>query len=636
MELTNKYFKNLMKDQNEIDYFQLYQMENIKIDKDTAFNKGSYSLLDSHDLINELKYDPADVWLWDPLKDKKAKAQKDANQWKKEKQFIINELKKSLKEEGVSSSAFIGFKNDSTKYLQNYRMNLPTQIYRKFYTKPITAGHPKYPPINYLTNNQQYEDYVPILQSLLRYEIIKIEDKAVDLIINWEKYFKNYSTFEIIFYSDFTENKGIYNIKNDKHDPYELLYGTMMNINNTVKLKFDNKIKKYVDDIQLLNDLDSDDYVYILSEYPILKILHILSKDYKEFNFINIIMCVYDTWYKQKVKHEKVGNRYIIKKAGKMIKYAFNEDIVIKVDDVLNYLGDSHYKNCLYSKGTREVDVSATTNVTQIITPGGKFEPYEKNIENNKFVKKIIISREITKTVPIYMNIMVIADDDLHKQYGITNNIARRCALVYNVDLYNVEPYFGTPNVLTTINKKMNYAINKEDIMKYLQKNGNPYTIMEMSDAEIEERKKLKLINEKYLYLRDIQFNTYKGALLKYYQSSNKKQTMKNLMENGYNGKKMDNDCLLRYKDAIDNAIDKQKIRKNKSDIEKYIPMLPIQPDFVDSMWPIREKFVNDTFKENFGITVQQFLSSRTREINMNIDKPKQFLDTNKKVNLPF
>jgi hypothetical protein len=382
--------------------------------------------------------------------------------------------------------------------------------------------------------------------------------------------------------------------------------------------------KKYKVPVQYYIYQDSDPEKFVATEGKIYK-----DKDSKKYTI--------KIEYRDQIIRKRMPDK-------KLIKYVFQNQIIITPEDILNYIGDSHYKNCIYNKGSKDVDVSASANVTYVLTPGGKFEPYDKNIENNKFVKKITIPREMTDSVPVYMNIMLVSDDELHKQYGITNNSARRCALVHNVDLQNVEPYFGTANVLTTINKKMNYALNKDDILKFLEKKGNTYTILEMSDAEIEERRKLKLINERYLYTRDIQFNYYKGALKRYYSSNNSKKTMQNLLVDSVQGLKLnnkhiiklDNNTLLKYRDAIDDAIEKNKIRKNKGDIEKYIAMLSIQPDFVDSSWHLREKYINENFEKNFGITVDHFLSNKKREIDMTIDIPKEFLDTSKVVDLPF
>lgn len=651
LELNNRYFKNIMNEQTEIDYFELKKLENYSINKTNILTNGAYSMLDSHDFLNdELKYDPADVWEWDPLKDYKSNAKSDVNIWNDEKHFILTELKKSLKEEGVSSSAFIGFKNDCTKYLQKYRLNLPTQLYRKFRVRQHKPMPMKERSIKYITNKEEFL-YLETIQKMIKFGLINIDEKAVDIILNLKKYFQNYKTFSIIYeYSiiDNVRHDGLLNVENTTYNPYEILYGTLMNMSNNINLVYSEKIIEYVKNIELLDELDSEDYSKIVFKHPILKIIYILSKDNKKIDLWNILNCVLDKWYKQKYETEEIKKenitKYIIHPVGKLIKYTFNSPIVITPEDVLNYIGDSHYKNYMYNKGFRNVDVSANTNVMHILTPGGKFEAQGKNIENNKFVKKITIPREMTDSVPIYMNIMVISDDELHKQYGITNNSARRCALVYNVDLGNVEPYFGTANVLTTINKKMNYALNKDDILKYLEKKGNAYTILEMSDAEIEERRKLKLINEKYLYLRDIQFNYYKGALIKYYSSNNSKKTMKNLLIDSVQGLrvnnkhlvKLDNNTLLKYRDAIDEAIEKKKIRKNKGDIEKYISMLSIFPDFVYGEWYSREKYVNDNFEKNFGITVEHFLGNKKREIDMTIDIPKEFLDMNKVVDLPF
>jgi hypothetical protein len=377
----------------------------------------------------------------------------------------------------------------------------------------------KFEPTHYLTNNEEAEISSYTVQKFIKYGLISVDDKAIDLIKNLKKYFMNYKTFDIVY-----ENEGIKNVPNEKFDPYEILFGVIKNIDHTAKLTYDEKIIDYVSNIDVLDEIDADDYFNIISDHPIIKILYKLSKkEDNKFTLWNIINTVYDTWYAFQRDNKT-----------KRIKYSFKNSIVITVEDILNYLGDSHYKNCIYTRGVREVDVSSSTNLTYILTPGGKFEIYEKYVENNKFVTKIVVPREITKTTTQYINAMLISGNDLHTVYGISDNYARRAALVYNVDLYNIDPYFGVPNVLTTINKKMKHALHKEDILKYLEKGGQAYTMLEMSDAEVEERKKMKIINERYLYMRDKQFNGYKEALLKYYTSSYKKVALEKLLSETY------------------------------------------------------------------------------------------------------
>ncbi len=96
-----KYFRSEISTQSQVNEFRLNEGQKplVLTTKDLA-KKSGYSIIDSRMLSYSTKYEPDDVWSWNPLKDYKVGAQSDNDTWivEKYKQIVIlkNWLRKTL------------------------------------------------------------------------------------------------------------------------------------------------------------------------------------------------------------------------------------------------------------------------------------------------------------------------------------------------------------------------------------------------------------------------------------------------------------------------------------------------------------------------------------------------------------
>jgi len=125
-----EYFKGKLPKQNTLIEFKMNMAQMpMTLNKSDLVLKSGYSIIDPRMLKYNLKYEPDDVWTWDPLEDRKAgMTKKDIATWTQEKEKIKMMLQEKLKKMGSSSSVFIADKNEATRYLQLFRINLPSQI----------------------------------------------------------------------------------------------------------------------------------------------------------------------------------------------------------------------------------------------------------------------------------------------------------------------------------------------------------------------------------------------------------------------------------------------------------------------------------------------------------------------------
>jgi hypothetical protein len=405
-----------------------------------------------------------------------------------------------------------------------------------------------------------------------------------------------------------------------------MLYNIIKNMEYTCNIIYNSEILEYIKNTDLLLDIERDDYEDNRDKYPILKVLKHLKEKDKQFTLLNILSSTYDLFYSPVRDIKK-----------KRLKYTYEIPIIINSEDVLNYLGDSYYQNCLYEKGFRNTVVSDTKTINNILVPGCKYDLYDKNIKNNKYVTSIPISKEITKKNDIHIDTIIVVGNDLHQKYGITSNGARRNAFVYNIDIRNVEPGFGVSDILTKgMLMRNNFAIHKEDIEKYMEKGGNSYTILEKSENEIAEMKKIKIFNEKYTWLRNKQFDMYFEAVRQYYESPNKLRTLDIILTKGINHNKVNKECLMKYIEKIDDAIEKGQISKKKDMIKLYMGSLIVYPDFKYGSWGSRKKLVHDDFEKKFGITINHYIGNNKRDIIINISRPREFFKISQTYKLPF
>jgi len=211
----------------------------------------------------------------------------------------------------------------------------------------------------------------------------------------------------------------------------------------------------------------------------------------------------------------------------------------------------------------------------------------------------------------------LVVGDDLHGSKNVVStNLARRYALLYNVDISGVDPCFSIPDPNIS-GKLRDTAIKEEDIVKFLAKGGNYYTILEMPDTELAFRKipngdKLSVIK---LY-RSATKEYFKDIRAQINKSEDKETTYNEFIQR----KRLNPLTLNVYIRKVMSA------NVPQSQLYHYIDSLNILPDFLDVNWPFNQKYLEDQFVKKTGIPVEEFLTGAKRDLYMNVAKPTSFL----------
>ena len=333
------------------------------------------------------------------------------------------------------------------------------------------------------------------------------------------------------------------------------IYEILRNMEYTSQLAFNSNITPYVNDISKLAQKDIKTQVDIMFKYPILEIIKILYEKNMKITLWNILSTVIDTWYPEvivpaminqnpvadpnrpgfilppsKEQLEEIQKQLAAKRKQKLKKFS---SIEITVMDVVSYLGDSYMQNLEYSEGFKETD-----EVTTALNPGCKYERYDP--DSVSFDNENSGKHNDNPYITVFKNphiddvnlSILIVGNDLHRKEDVSNNLARRAALFYNVDLNKVSPCFGS-NELYTSGKNRVFAIQLVDVLKYLEKGGWPYTISELTDPELKFREKNNLIDKKLLKNsnkdREDYIKLHKTALKSFFRSKDKTETLEDL-----------------------------------------------------------------------------------------------------------
>ena len=691
-----KYFKFEIPTQSQVNEFRLSEAQMpLSLTKKELAKKSGYSIIDSRMLTYSVKYDPDDVWSWDPLKDYKVGAQEDNSIWIAEKNKQLAILKDWLKKAGSSSSAFIALKNDSTRYLQMVRINLPSQkrneltqtrfkkpkksiielnllkinkIWKKyskeelineakrinFYTPDMTKlkvneiftkmklkleDEVKITPsiidtIGIISDDEikeynkgfkkiedGYFNHTRYIDNFLKNEFIIISPEVMKVIENPKILFHNYNRYDIRFDESGNVN---FSPKYGNEGPFseetalETIYEIIKNMSYTTNFGFNKHIIDYINDLSLFEKLSNENKMKIIVNFPIMKIIIKLKQKGLKITIWNILTISYDMWYPVFYKGMKPEQIADIKK--RTLKYSFETPLEITLEDVINYLGDSYYQNARYAKGIEYEQISNKyTGGILYLKPGYKYDKI--NVDEVAFIDKTSMSTKYVHNpyITLFRNLndkdpkisieILIAGDELHNnKLAVTTNFARRAAFLYGVDLSNVNPCFRLPDPNIS-GRFSEVAINEKDIIKYLEKGGNYYTILEMTDEELKFRKLPlddKLLTIKY----------YRGAVKEYFKSKDRPKTYKDLIQ-----KKHLNPLTLNiYIENVSSA----NIKSGQ--LSHYIDTLNILPDFLDLNWPHRKQFLEKQFLEKASISIDNFLNGTKRDIYLNIEKPSKRL----------
>lgn len=692
-----KFFRSELPSQSQTNDFRISdaQIPSQFISTNDLIKKSGYSIIDSRTFVYPIKYNPDDVWSWDPLKDYKVGAQVDNDVWAAEKNKQITFLKDFLRKTGSSSSAFIAAKNEATRYLQTFRINLPSQKQNEITKNVLKKPTKSFNEINIIKVNKSWKklnknqlideakrmkyytddmkimktneiisemklkleeelkinlsviynldvihdnkdevenkmkmykkvddiDYIQCthyIEKFIENKFIIITPEVMEIIENPLKIFQNYNRYQIAFNDQgYIEILPKYNNQGaiSEKTKIETIYEIVKNMSYTTNFGFSKDIIEYVNNLDLFKKLKTEDKIKILSTYPVMKIILKIEEKGLKINIWNILTIAYDIWFpvfNRGMKKEIIDD---IKK--RALKYTFENPIEITVEDVVNYLGDSYYQNTRYNKG---IKIDNLMN-SLYLYPGYKFEKI--NIDEISFTDKtssvakyvhnpfITMFRNMDDRDPKISIEMLIVGNDLHNNKNtISSNTARRCALLYNVDLSSVDAYFNLPD--PNVSGKYRdpaIAINKEDVLKFLAKGGKYYTILEMPDPELKFRKmptgdKMTVIN------------LYRSAIKEYFKSKDRKKIYNDLIE-----KKRLNPLTLRlYIDRVENA----NISSNQ--IFHFIDSLNIIPDFLDIRWPYNKNYLEKEFIKKTNISFENFLNGHRRNIYINVPRPTERL----------
>jgi hypothetical protein len=691
-----KFFKSEVPTQSQITEFRMSEAQGpISLTTRSVGKKSGYSAIDSRMLSYSAKYKPDDVWTWNPLKDYKVGAEKDNDIWLAEKNKQIAILKEWLRKAGSSSSAFIAAKNEGTRSLQIFRLNLPSQkrneftqtkfkkpaksdieikllnigkTWKKlnkeglikeakridFYIEQMKTSKPSEilslmktkleaeikinvrsiidkigfaaEEVDYVKINKMYAqikeeiDYTYYIEHFIKHEFISISPEVMEVIKNPKKLFTNYNRFGIMF----QENGNVEfvpkysNLIEEDKFTMETIYEIIKNMSYTTNFGFSKHIIEYINNMELFDKLPGEDKLKLMANFPVMKIIMKIIKKGLKITIWNLLTTAYDTWYPVMYKGMKLETVQEIKKL--TLKYTFENPIEITMEDVVNYLGDSYYQNAKYKKGVKyEMQGNNYSGIILYLHPGCKFEKInhdevaftDKTSKIAKYTHNpyITLIRNPEDNDPkISIEVLVVGSDLHNHNTVVSTNLSRRSALIYNVDMTDVEPCFSIsdPNIS---GKFRDIAINDQDLLKFLAKGGNYYTILEMPDTELKFRK--LRTGDKMTCIK-----TYRSAVKEYFKSKNKKLTYRDFVL-----RKRLNPLTL---DIYINKVIDAKIPQNQ--LSHYIDALNILPDFLDHTWPSKKIKLDNKFIQNTQISLNNFLSGEKRDIYINVLKPTKLL----------
>lgn len=689
--VTNKekvrieYYQGKRASQSETIEMNTMEMQgDMKITKTDISKKGGYALLDSRTVkpTMGLKYDPQDVWSWNPKKDRKAGAQEDAKLWESEKQKKLAHVKKWLEISGSSGSAFIAAKNQATRELEFFRMKLPSQFKKALGVKTDKKRKSDLflskKELKKLIENPDYQrktgmkawkvalslhNYkINYVQMLYKYNFIKIDDSIFnikgkkyslwEIIENPTTLFPNYnrSKLNVLENTQGTTNilsipqygKNVKLNKDDLEDrTWETISEILYNMTWTTNLNVPKQIEQYAKNPSLLDNFSEDeldDLDDLQESYPLVEIFHNLYTKNKNINLWNIMTEIIDTWYSDYTT------------PGPKLKYEFKEPIVINIVDLVSYLGDSYLQFYNYKKAEH---FKPETNTETYLFPGCKYE--KMNLELTGFFNEIGIGKQLenpyvsvfkTPSSEMHYKFFMVSDN-LHKDKDITSNLSRRYALYNNLsedDFTNMRSCFSLKNIHTKGNTRTHYAIDEQDVKKYFEKGGEQYSWYEYPDTELEyleKSGKVKIGSTEFSKEKKKELvESYKRTLLKYYKVDKKDKFLTEISsqfpfrpsleidETGPDIMYRLNPITLK---KLINKFDKVDKMSRKQQIEN----MKFNPEFLDVFWP-KKKHENElAFKNKVGISMNKFTKNNKRILKINIPEVSKTYELEKSMR-PF
>jgi len=512
--------------------------------------------------------------------------------------------------------------------------------------------------IDYFNLNENIR-YITYIEKMIKFKIIVISNEVLEIIKNPRSLFKNYNRYKITFYDDDTiASVPVYKLHNQSHTEvidvtFETIYEIIKNMEFTTKKIFN---KDFISDFSIFVKLSEKDKKEYRKKYPMIIIIEELNKQKQQVTIWNILTTIVDLWYTHTIPRNISKEREIEYLSG-ILKYNFDKTIEITMEDTINYLGDSYYQNLKYNRGIRRK--SEHDDNILLLGPGYKFEQFDEKantFENNGIGRNnnnsyLILYKNSELKSKNYDVGMYVVGPDLHKNEDVTHYLARRCALVYNVNIADVDPLFSSnePNI---IGSNRTFAVQKEDVLKFLQKGGKPFGGIEFTDRELKYRDTKKMLNYFYIQQQKVKYTKrYKEATIDYIKARAKGEQDSVLNEIIYD-RHLSIEMLKKYIEKVDtNEIPASKL---KEEVENF----NIDPDFLDINWPIRKKILDRNFvktglplsnndntivdkivkienkEAKIGeILINNFLKGTKRNIYLNISIPTTLLYPDLKIN---
>ncbi len=478
--------------------------------------------------------------------------------------------------------------------------------------------------INIVKSPRQLEDYTEYaryIEVFIKNELLVISPEVMDVIKDPKKYFTHYNRYAIEFDTelewragipqffkkygndgpkhsvvidnDDNYNKNAIDSRNDAEIITETIYEIIKNMSYTTNFGFNKNIINYVNDITLFEKLEGKDKLKIITQFPIMKIIIKLKQKGLKITIWNILTTVHDTWFPTLPASHKMNKEAVEKMKKSTLKYSFETPIEITIEDVINYLGDSYYQNAKYNKGIKHEQIANKyTGNIMYLHPGYKFEKIKSDevsfIDKTSMTAKYAHNPYITlfrnadaKDPKISIEMLVVGEDLHNNKVAVTSNLGRRTAFLYKADPTVIEPYFNIPDPShpQSAAKFREVAINAEDVVKFLAKGGNYYTILELPDAELKFRK--LSTGDKITVVKH-----YKSAVKEYFKSKDKQRTYDDLIKK----KRLNPLTLNGYIDKV------SKANVPTGQLSHFIDTLDILPDFLDAGWPTKKTYTESEF----------------------------------------
>jgi hypothetical protein len=509
------------------------------------------------------KKDDTDVWSWYPIKKPERMNKSEYLKWKSEPEVKLwnREINKGLRElESIikgrvrtSSHSFKKRKSEITSKLEFFRKNMKSQ---RVVDKPLVPEIKKRKqglviPSEEIQLSLMYEEE---MNKLLKYNIVVITKKAKKLLNA---------------------------VENGKGLDLARVYNKFVVIEREQSYLDSNKKRVNSINVSSVSDRSINILDILKNMSETRKLEADISKDIKPSG--NGLIFDYLV-FNSKIK-ESYSNPYIP-----------NNQVVITVRDVLDYLGDSYLQFGVYQYGigvdTKENDVEYN-----YLSPPCRYIPVLN--KNNPYLTFDDTGK--------YQN-TYISDSDLHRN-GVSTDVARRLALVLGIDLRTIPPCFATQQGKRA--ERKGSAISGEDVRTYFLRNGKGFTIDELDPDDIKNKSYRNLVFKKQKEHEALTNKYRKG--LKYIFNNRQEGSIKEKTKLIVIKLKLDKNIL----NGLVDTVSQENTNRDKINVIKNIN-IPNKTNGTPFMRNETFKEIAYNFKNTYGVKLQDYTSNPKRNMTKN------------------